>query len=315
MLTIHHLGSPLYVPATHHDLLTIINGHRWPQLRSVIICTEDAVAPQSLTFALNNLNHALIHADSHSDLLRFVRVRNLDVFSELLTRPGIEKIAGFVFPKCDLTNIGEYLALLDGSNYACMPILETAAAFDPIQMIALRDYLMTHPHRQKILALRIGGNDLFALLDIRRPRDRTIYHTPLGQAIAQLVTIFKPYGFQLTAPVFEHIDMPELLAEELRDDRAYGLASKAAIHPHQVSMIHAGYRISAEELETARRVLTADHAVFKFAGSMCEVSTLHTWATHIIEQATLTNDTADLACAINSNHAERNYWPRATGTS
>ncbi len=311
MLTIHHLGSPLYVPATHHDLLTIINGHRWPQLRSIIICTEDAVAPHSLAFALNNVNHALIHADSHSDLLRFVRVRNLDVFADLLTRPGIEKIAGFVFPKCDLTNIGEYLALLDGSNYACMPILETAAAFDPMHMTALRDYLITHSQRHKILALRIGGNDLLALLGIRRPRDRTIYHTALGSVIAQLVTIFKPYGFQLTAPVFEHIDMPELLTEELRDDRAYGLASKAAIHPHQVPVIHTGYQVNAEELETARRVLNADHAVFKFAGSMCEVSTLHTWARSIIEQAALLGESTH---AVTINRLERRHWQRATGT-
>jgi citrate lyase beta subunit len=40
--------------------------------------------------------------------------------------------------------------------------------------------------------LRIGGNDLMKLIGIRRPRDRTIYQTPIGYVIANLVTIFKP---------------------------------------------------------------------------------------------------------------------------
>ena len=77
--------------------------------------------------------------------------------------------------------------------------------------------------RDRILALRIGGNDLLALLGLRRPRQMTIYRTPLGPVIGKLVTTFRPYGFVLTGPVFEHLDTPALLAQEVEEDLAHGM--------------------------------------------------------------------------------------------
>ncbi len=44
MLKAYRLGASLYVPVTHQDMLKIANGAKWPELRSVIFCTEDAVA-------------------------------------------------------------------------------------------------------------------------------------------------------------------------------------------------------------------------------------------------------------------------------
>jgi hypothetical protein len=48
MLDAYRLGGSLYVPATHRDVLNIANGLKWPELRSVIFCTEDAIAPRAL---------------------------------------------------------------------------------------------------------------------------------------------------------------------------------------------------------------------------------------------------------------------------
>ncbi len=69
------IGASLYVPATHKYLLDIANGARMAALRSVIFCTEDAVAERELEHALACLADTLaaMHADVRLD--GFVRVR------------------------------------------------------------------------------------------------------------------------------------------------------------------------------------------------------------------------------------------------
>lgn len=286
MLNAYRLGASLYVPATHHDLLNIANGTRWPKLRSVIFCTEDAVAETALEFATENLRNCFAQMITPCAMLRFVRVRHPDILTRLLLLPGIEKIDGFVFPKLDLNNVDTYMNLLTDSPYLCMPTLETRDVFETAKLITLRDHLLGSGYQRRILALRIGGNDLLSILGIRRPRDRTIYCTPLGHTIAQIVTVFKPFGFQITAPVFEHFDCPEILREELSEDIAHGLCGKTAIHPDQIPIIETGFRVIPTDLEAAQRILNDKRAVFQFNGSMCEVATHRGWAEHILERMT-----------------------------
>ncbi|MBK1721658.1 HpcH/HpaI aldolase/citrate lyase family protein [Thiocystis violacea] len=287
MLNAYRLGASLYVPVTHKDVLPIANGTKWPELRSVIFCTEDAVAAKALGAGLDNLRACLARMDKDSAALRFVRVRNPEILAWLTALPGAEKLDGFVLPKLDISNVDAYMKPLRGSKFLCMPTLETRDVFEPAQMIRLRNHLLDEGYQEQILALRIGGNDLLALLGIRRPRDRTVYRTPLGHTIANLVTVFKPFGFQLTAPVFEHIDCPEILRDELNEDIAHGLCGKTAIHPTQIAIIEAGLRIPDAELEAAQRILTEDQAVFKLNGSMCEVATHHSWARSILERTVI----------------------------
>ncbi|NEX21033.1 HpcH/HpaI aldolase/citrate lyase family protein [Thiorhodococcus mannitoliphagus] len=287
MLNAYRLGASLYVPVTHKDVLPIANGIKWPELRSVIFCTEDAVAAKALGAGLDNLRACLRQMSATSTTLRFVRVRNPEILGWLTALPGVEKLDGFVLPKLDINNADAYLEPLRDTQFHCMPTLETRDVFEPARMIALRDYLLESNHRERILALRIGGNDLLALLGIRRPRDRTVYRTPLGHTIANLVTVFKPFGFQLTAPVFEHIDCPEILREELSEDVAHGLCGKTAIHPDQLAIIESGLEISEVEVETAQRILSEDQAVFRLNGSMCEVATHSSWARNIIERSAI----------------------------
>ncbi|MBK1695327.1 ATP-binding protein [Chromatium weissei] len=287
MLNAYRLGASLYVPATHHDLLNIANGTRWPALRSVIFCTEDAVAETALETAIENLRKALAQMTTTCAMLRFIRARNPDILMQLLTLPGIEKINGFVFPKFDLSNADVYMNLLTDSKYLCMPTLETRDVFETAKLITLRNHLLGCHYQHRILALRIGGNDLLSLLGIRRPLDRTIYCTPLGHTIAQIVTVFKPFGFQITAPVFEHLNCSEILQEELSEDIAHGLCGKTAIHPNQIPMIEKSFRVIPTDLEAAHRILNDDRAVFQFNGSMCEVATHRIWAQHILERMTI----------------------------
>lgn len=282
------LGASLYVPATRVDLLSIADGQILGNLRSVIFCTEDAVSTQDVPKALSNLASTLATMKPSSSTSRFVRVRNQHVLSQILQMPGVEKLTGFVIPKATRRNFDAYFSQILNTKHVLMPTLETIDVFDEAEMKMFRKVIDRPQVRDRIVALRIGGNDLLSLLGIRRPTNMTIYRTPVGPIISQLITIFRPYGFSLTSPVFEHIGNPALLDQEVHEDIAHGLIGKTAIHPSQVELIERHYRVSQDDLEVASAIVAENSpAVFKMNNSMCEVATHTTWANQIIKQSKL----------------------------
>jgi citrate lyase beta subunit len=280
------MGASLYIPANHKHLMSVADGKRFGHARSLIFCTEDAVADADLSWALFNLSVVLANMKPQAGAERFVRVRNPDVLARVLAMPGADKLTGFVLPKCTRHNFDAYFKQVRCTEHMLMPTLETADVFDDGEIRLCRHVREAPGVRSRILALRIGGNDLLALLGLRRPRNMTLYRTPLGPVIARLVTTFRPYGFVLTAPVFEHLDLPDLLDQEVAEDMAYGMVGKTAIHPSQIALIEQHYRVKANDLEAARAILDVDSpAVFQLHHSMCEVATHRAWAQRMVEQS------------------------------
>lgn len=276
------LGASLYVPAVHPDLVKIAQRKKLDHARSLIFCTEDAIRSDQLLASLENLRLALPRLSARRGQMRFVRVRNPDVLKAVLAMPGAELLDGFVLPKANLQNLPDYLSLLDGHPHQIMPTLETREVFDAWSMRALCQYLDVASVRHRILAIRIGGNDLLSLLGMRRPKGKTIYQTPIGNVISNLVTTFKPAGFELTAPVFEYFNDAETLMREVREDLDHGLIGKSAVHPDQIRLIESCYKVSRHDLEMADRIIDESApAVFKMHGSMCEPSTHRKWAYHM----------------------------------
>jgi citrate lyase beta subunit len=288
MMRFLQLGASLYVPATRPNLVAIGNGIKYPKLRSVIFCTEDAIRPRDVAPALANLEAAL-HRFEPGPLLRFIRVRDPALLRQLLQMDGVRQLAGFVLPKATRRNLDEYSAALAPDDpFQVMVTLETAEVFDPAEMARLRDLLVQESYRRRILSLRFGGNDLLQLLGLRRPRGQSLYTTPLGHLISQLVSTFRPHGFNLTGPVFEYLDRRDVLAREVRQDLAHGLFGKSAIHPEQVPLIEAQYRVSVGDLQAAERILAAAAPpVFRLHDAMCEPATHHVWAQLIVDRAKL----------------------------
>ncbi|KFC73668.1 HpcH/HpaI aldolase/citrate lyase family protein [Massilia sp. LC238] len=280
------LGASLYVPANHKDLARIANGEKLPDARSLIFCLEDAIADRELSWSLFNLSVVLANMRSEVTAERFVRVRNPEVMARVLAMPGAEKLSGFVLPKITRHNFDTYFRLVRDTSHVLMPTLETAEVFSDSEMQQLRAVFEGPGVRHRILALRIGGNDLLALLGLRRPRGMTIYRTPLGPVIARLVTTFRPWGFALTAPVFEYLDLPELLDQEVLEDLAHGMVGKTAIHPTQIAPIEQHYQVRPQDLAVARAILDeASPAVFRMNDAMCEVATHRAWAERLVEQS------------------------------
>lgn len=280
------LGATMYIPATHHELWSITQGLKYPQLRSLIICLEDSIAEYDIPTAMMNLKNLLIRRQAEPKInlpALFIRPRHIEMAKHLMDWQLNHYFDGMVLPKFHLNNLKAWQQELD-PQLQFMPTLETEEIFDMGHIHELKQALQYDFY--KVLCLRIGGNDLLSCLKLRRPRSRTVYQTPLGTLIPQLVAQFVPLGFQLSAPVSENFSNSELLQQEIQLDLMHGLLTKTAIHPTQVELIHQAYRVDAEDMQDALHILKHDaQAVFKSHGAMLEPTTHRNWAEIILKRA------------------------------
>ncbi|WP_336929592.1 HpcH/HpaI aldolase/citrate lyase family protein [Acinetobacter tandoii] len=285
MLTALSLGATLYMPATRPDLWAVVKGEKYPELRSLVICLEDAITEQEIEFAKQNLKQLLQQIQQQQRLEQhpkvFIRPRHIAMAAELAEWREISALDGMVLPKFGLASFKQWLKVLNPELHY-MPTLETADSFDMGQMKELRQAL---PEFHNVLVLRVGGNDLLNCLGLRRPSDITLYQTPIGTLIANLAGQFLPYGFALSAPVCEHFSQVKLLQDELYLDLQHGLSGKTVIHPAQISIVHQAYQVNEIELKQAQGILLdGSKAVFASHGSMLEPATHRHWAERILER-------------------------------
>ena len=316
----HHpyqLGASLYMPATRQDIWQVIKRDKLPTINSIIICVEDAVSHDDVELALQRLQELLntwaAHIDSINDPstpqnnkqeqptrpLVFVRPRNPMMLQKLVHYKHIELLDGFVMPKVDMCSLSNWRMACQNlsTDQLLMPTLETAALFNPHhnQELAIG---FKEAFSQPVFALRIGGNDLFAALRLRRPKNSIVYDTPIGTLAYQLLGCFVPHGFYLTAPVFEYLDQPTLFMQELTRDVSLGLVGKTVIHPNQIALVQQAYCVPASTLDEAQAILHSEaKAVFKYNNTMLEPATHRAWATEIINRAKVFG-------TINNNNTE-----------
>lgn len=284
------LGATLYMPATRLDIIDVIFGEKLPELRSLVVCLEDAVSEGDVQAALSNVKNLLAQIHDRGGRptcspLLFIRPRDSDMAELLNDWSLMTHVDGFVVPKLTLSNLGCWARAVTRQEILLMPTLETVEVFNPQSMVELGAALNAEL-KNRILALRIGGNDLMGCLGLRRSAGFTLYDTPMGYTIPMLCGVMGAAGFSLTAPVFEQLTNPEMLEEELKRDIAHGLIGKTAVHPSQISIIHKALCVSVGDLHSARLIVSeAAPAVFKFNGTMCEPATHLKWAQNIIERA------------------------------
>ncbi|MBX8495726.1 HpcH/HpaI aldolase/citrate lyase family protein [Pseudomonas cichorii] len=284
------LGATLYMPATRDDILDVVFGEKIPELRSLVVCLEDAVALIDVETALVNLRNVLTRIQDRGGRpangpLLFVRPRDAAMAKILNDWPLMAHVDGFVVPKLSLQSLTSWEDAVTNPELALMPTLETPEVFNPTAMVELGQALKVNLG-ERIIALRIGGNDLMGCLGLRRNPAMTLYGTPMGYVIPMLSGVMGSQGFALTAPVFEQLATPDIMEQELALDISNGMVGKTAIHPSQVNIIQNAFRVSLEDLNCARMILNSvAPAVFKYNDAMCEPATHYKWATHIMERA------------------------------
>ncbi len=277
------LGATLYIPATHSELWQVTQGYKFPYLKSLALCLEDAVLEQDIPRALLNLKQLLIRRLEQPTDVRpalFIRPRHVEMAKQILDWNLSASFDGFILPKFNLQSMDSWIKILP-NHLHYLPTLESKEYFD---FGHNQELLQALQHDfPKVLCLRIGGNDLLSCLNLRRPKDLTIYETPIGPLMAQLCGLFVSSGFDMSAPVCEHIENHALLCTELQQDLRYGLFTKTAIHPKQVEIIQNHYRVNSCDLHDAQAILAPDAAsVFKSFGSMLEPTTHRRWAQRIV---------------------------------
>lgn len=284
----YSLGATLYIPAVKDDIMETISGVKYPLLKSAVICLEDAIVESEVALAMTNLRKVLVALSSGQKaktIQVFIRPRNVEMAIEIIASMPLTHIDGFVLPKFDNDTLFAWEHACRYTDLQWMPTLETAQAHDAFAMRELAVQLTNTKCQERVLALRIGGNDLLSCLGLRRNAQQTLYEGPLGYTIGMLVATFASRQYVLTAPVFERFDDVDTLNRELEQDIAHGLVGKTAIHPSQLLPIHNAFRVKLTDYKAAIQILKSDKAVYKWDNSMAEPATHRNWANNIIARA------------------------------
>ena len=296
------VGAVLYTPASDSEVARRILSGVWPCLTSICLCLEDAIRDSALAEAEAQLVVTLqILSRSTAPLpMIFVRVKSPAHLRHVhaLLGPLERVLKGYVFPKFDLTNAEAWLDALeavndDGPGGLCaMPILEShpvaAVATRPGQLTELRALLDAQGDR--ILNIRVGGNDFCNLFGLRRTVSQTIYD--LGVVRDILVDIVNVFGdaYVISGPVWEYYGPDRNapwaagLRRELELDFANGFFGKTAIHPAQLPVIYESLKASAADVADARQLLNWSDArlgVAAGSGRMNELKCHGRWAERI----------------------------------
>lgn len=268
----YRVGGLLYTPAVNDTIADKILGGAYDCLTSVALCLEDAVMDSAIEQAEKTLINTLEKLRSGTDLpLIFIRVRSplhLDSLSRRLAEYS-DLITGFILPKFDMANAGEYLDVIKqtcrlfGKHIYAMPILESTAIADKATRLAE----LTALHRlllesaEYILNVRVGGNDFCNLYGLRRSSTQSIYDVGVVRDIlTDIVNIFAK-DFVVSGPVWEYFggDTDEQWAEGLRRelelDRINGFIGKTAVHPSQLPLIYESLKVTAEDYYDAESIL------------------------------------------------------------
>lgn len=276
------LGASLYVPATHKHLGTIL-AEGCASARSIIICTEDAVADEEVEWCLHRLMKELRETPASVPHLRFLRPRSPALLREVLQgdERTVAALDGVVLPKFDHLSApawADTLAL--APDLPIMPTLETAMMFQ--ETTALQTLTALQHMANPVIALRIGANDLLGALGLKRQPGQTIYDTPLRSTLERIITLFRPAGYELSAPVCDLIGEPETLAREIVQDIAWGFYAKTCVHPTQIDVIEAHLsQALARQHTLAAALMQSDQAVFKHDGQMLEQTCHQAWASRV----------------------------------
>ncbi len=275
------LGVPLYVPGDHPRLMEVIAGSQGSKIRSVIICLEDAIRPEkSLECELALLKAIDRHFNEKSPLI-FCRPRNLDQLKRLVHSPVAKNLAGYVIPKINPESWRLANDISEKHGGWLMPVLETALVYRFSLLEKMLDALVDNSNR--LLAARMGGNDLAGLLGTRRGSGKTIYAGPIGPNLTIASNLLISNGIPVAGVVYEQIEDMEGLFIEAKEDVDRGLIPKAAIHPKQIDIIIKAYQVNKNLTDQAESILKAEApAVYRSHGSMIEPSTHKSWANTVV---------------------------------
>lgn len=219
------LGATMYMPG-HKDFTDAILTHKYPGLTTMIMCFEDACAPEDVEKAEENsihtldiLSQKLLDGEiSYADLpLLFFRVRNIEQFkhfSSMLKPEHMKVLTGFNYPKFNTGNgeaYFEHLKVLNekfGEILYGMPIIEDkVVAWNGRRIKELEGIrILLDKYRDLVLNVRVGATDFSSCFGARRDVEYTIYDiVTVRDILSDILNIFTWNGeYVVSGPVWEY---------------------------------------------------------------------------------------------------------------
>lgn len=229
---------------------------------AVIFDLEDAVAPERRAESRRHIASYLAKS-THRSVPLWVRVNPVDSLDALadVSAVVVGRPDGIVLPKAqsgaDVLRVDHWLEILEaqaglapGSIRLLPMITESAAA-----LLAMSSFARL-PAR--VSAVTWGAEDLATDLGALANRDASgRYEPPYVWASSLCLTVAAAAGVLAIDTVDTEIRDVAAVESRARESRRSGYLGKLAIHPSQISAIHAAFTPSADEIAEAQRIVAA----------------------------------------------------------
>lgn len=262
----YKVGGLLYMPAFQKNIVQKIAEKKLPHLNSAAFCLEDSIRDESLEDAETSLKFILQELEGLEDLpLIFIRIRSpqhLEAFHEEIgSRSKI--LTGYILPKFDMSNAGEFISLAKQINLPIMPTLESDRVASLLtrrtELLSLKQAL--DEIKSIVLNIRVGVNDFCNLYGLRRNINQTIYDIGIVRDV--LIDILNVFAkdYVVSGSVWNYFNgdndgaWARGLKKELELDRANGFIGKTAIHPAQLPLIFDSMKVSRADFDDANILL------------------------------------------------------------
>ena len=296
----YSVGALLYCPANNTSISDTIMEGKFGTHYSLALCLEDTINDNFVEEAEEILICTLKKIWNYNKRNEifipkiFIRVRYPHQIKDLLVRLDCARqlVKGFVIPKFSLENADVYINQIISANekyeekFYMMPIMESPTIINLESryeiLYALKDKLDSIDER--VLNIRVGGNDLCKAFGFRRHSNESIHDIrPVSNIFSDIVTAFGT-DYIVSGPVWEYYNgdnWSEGLKSEVRDDILCGFIGKTVIHPKQIEIVHNSYKVSRKDLDDANAVLNWDNKNQSFVSGNVTKERMNEYKTHL----------------------------------
>lgn len=295
----YSVGALLYCPANNETAANSIIRQKFGTNYSLAFCLEDTIKDDYVSDAENKLittiSDIYMHHQDVSFYLPkiFIRVRNPEQILYLTERlgPSMDVISGYIAPKFSLDNADSYIQNMVRVNESSakpvylMPIYESASIVDLRHryeiLYALKDKL--DAIEDLVLNIRVGGNDLCHLFGFRRHSNESIHQIkPVSNIFSDIITVYGT-DYVVSGPVWEYYngaDWQRGLEMEVADDKLCGFTGKTVIHPKQIEVVNASYRVLRQDLEDSKSILNWSQTSASLVSGSAAKERMNEYKTH-----------------------------------
>lgn len=298
-LLYYSVGALLYCPANKKTIVDSIVNNRFGTKYSLAMCLEDTIRDDCVAEAEHILTDSLHRLDAQLQSKKFylpkifVRVRNARQIERLHKAFGecAQLVKGYILPKFSLENADGYIQTLVKINevshepvYA-MPIFESPTIID----LRSRNEILYELKQKldqvedRILNIRVGGNDLCHAFGFRRHDDESIHQIrPIADIFSDIITVYG-MDYVVSGPVWEYYhshNWEKGLYQEIADDKLCGFVGKTVIYPSQIAVVNEAYKVSEKDYQDAAAVLNWDKSSHSLVAGSASKERMNEYKTH-----------------------------------